>query len=70
MQILTVNNRKFEKLSRNPSNRSKWKILANYFLIAHQKNLVSRMLSHRKNVQTSKFWQNLRKRIKNLFENY
>jgi hypothetical protein len=40
MQILTINNRNFEKPSRNPSNRTKVKILKKKnFWIAHQKNL-------------------------------
>jgi hypothetical protein len=50
MQILTKNNRKFGKPSRNPSYRTKVKILEKTnFLIAHQKNLVLRMLSHCEN---------------------
>ena len=58
MQILTINNRNFQKPSRNPSNRTKVKILKKKnFWIAHQKNLVPRMLSHRGNVRTSKFWR-------------
>jgi hypothetical protein len=58
MQILTINNRNFQKSSRKPSNRTKVKILKkkNYWL-AHQKNFVPCMLSHRGNVRTSKFWQ-------------
>jgi hypothetical protein len=45
MQILTKNNRNFQKPSRNPSNRTKVKILKKkFFWIAHQKNLVPRML--------------------------
>jgi hypothetical protein len=55
MQILTINNRNFEKPPRNPSNWTKVKILGGKNFIAHQKNLVLRMLSHRENVQTSKF---------------
>jgi len=47
MQISPIKNKNFEKLSRNLSNRTKVKIL---------KNLVPRMLSHRGNVRTSKFW--------------
>jgi hypothetical protein len=58
MQILTINNRDFQKPSRHPSNRTKVKILKKKnFGIAHQKNLVPHMLSHRGNVRTSKFWQ-------------
>jgi hypothetical protein len=52
MQILTINNRNFQKPSRNPSIRTKVKILKEKnFWIAHQKNLVPRMLSHRGNVK-------------------
>jgi hypothetical protein len=48
MQILTKNNQKFEKPSRNLSYRTEVKILKKKdFLIAHQKRLVPRMLSHR-----------------------
>ncbi len=36
MQILTINNRNFKKPSRNPSNRTKVKILGKFFWIAHQ----------------------------------
>ena len=58
MQILTLNNQNFQKPSRNPSNRTKVKILKEKnFWIAHQKNLVPRMLSHHGNVRTSKFWR-------------
>ncbi len=38
MQILTINNKNFEKPSRNPPNRNKVKIVKKKnFLIAHQK---------------------------------
>jgi hypothetical protein len=48
MQIFTINNRNFQKPSRKPSSRTKVKILEKKnFWIAHQKNLVPRMLSHR-----------------------
>ncbi len=51
MPILTINNRNFQKPSMNPSNRTKVKILRKKNLwIAHQKNLVPRMLSHCGNV--------------------
>jgi hypothetical protein len=50
MQILTKNNQKFEKPSRNPSYRTKVKNFGKHFLIAHQKILVPCMLSNRKNV--------------------
>jgi hypothetical protein len=68
MQILTNNNRKFEKPSRNPSYRTKVKILRKkIFWIAHQKILVPRMLSHRENVRTSKFWQKSKEKNRNFF---
>jgi hypothetical protein len=64
MQILTLNNRNFQKPSRNPSNRTKVKILKKInFWIAHQKNLVPRMLSHRGNVRTSKFWRKSKEKM-------
>jgi hypothetical protein len=70
MQILTINNRNFEKPSRSPSNGTKVKILEkNFFLIAHQKNLVPRMLSHRENVQHRNSGENRRKIIEIFFGN-
>ena len=46
MHILTINNRNFQKPSRNPSNRTKVKILERKkFWISLKKNLVPRMLS-------------------------
>jgi hypothetical protein len=52
MQILTINNRNFKKPSRSQSNRTKVKILGKKILLQ-----LTRMLSHRENVRTSKFWQ-------------
>ena len=70
MQILTINNRNFQKPSRNPSNRTKVKILKKKkFWIAHQKNLVPRMFSHRGNVQTSEFWRKSKEKKRNFFKN-
>jgi hypothetical protein len=70
MQILTKNNQNFQKPSRNPSNRTEVKILRKkIFWIAHQKNLVPRMLSHRGNVRTSKFWRKSKKKKRNFFRN-
>jgi hypothetical protein len=58
MQISTIKNRNFEKPFRNPSNRTKVNFLKNkIFWISLQTNLVPRMLSHRENVRTSKFWR-------------
>jgi hypothetical protein len=66
MQILTINNRNFQKPSRNPSNRTKEKILKNkIFGIAHQKILVPSMLSHRGNVRTSKLWRKSQEKKRN-----
>jgi hypothetical protein len=56
MQISPIKNQNFEKPSRNPSNRTKVRILKEkIFLDISQQNLVPRMLSHRGNVRTSKF---------------
>jgi hypothetical protein len=41
MQILTINNRNFEKPSRNPSNRTKVKILKKIFLDSSSKKFGS-----------------------------
>ncbi len=58
MQISTIKNENLEKPPRNLSNRTMVKILEKKtFWISLKKNLVSRMLSHRVNVRTSKFWR-------------
>jgi hypothetical protein len=44
MQILTINNWNFQKLSWNPSNRTKVKILKTKFWIAHQNVRTSKLL--------------------------
>jgi hypothetical protein len=62
MQILTENNRKFEKPSRNASYRTKVKIFGKHFLIAHNKIWVPRMLRNRENIRTSKFWKKSKKK--------
>jgi hypothetical protein len=41
MQILTINNRNFQKLSRNPSNRTKVKIMKKKFLDSSSKKFGS-----------------------------
>jgi hypothetical protein len=62
MQISPIKNQNFEKSCRNLSNRTKVKILKkNIFGYLSKKNLVPRMLSHRGNVRTLKFWQNLQR---------
>ncbi len=61
MQISTIKNQNFEKPFRNPSNRTKVNFLEEKkFGISLQKNLILRMLSHRENVRTSKFLQELK----------
>jgi hypothetical protein len=58
MQISPIKNQNFEKPSRNLSDRTKVKICEKkFFWISLKKNLVLRMLSHRGNVRTSKFWR-------------
>ncbi len=68
MQVFAINNQNFEKPSINPSDRTKVNILEKKnILIAHQKNFVPRMLSHRENVLTSKFWQKSKENNRNFF---
>jgi hypothetical protein len=71
MPILTVNNRNLQKSSGNPSNRTEVKILEEKnFWIAHKKNLVPRMLSHRGNVRTSKFWRKSKEKKQNFVQKF
>jgi hypothetical protein len=71
MQILTRNNRNFQKPSGNPSNRTKVKIeKEKNFWIAHQKNSVPRMLSQRGNVRTSKFWGKSKEKKQKFFRKF
>ncbi len=57
MHILPIKNQNFEKPSGNLSYRTKVKILEKkFFFDISKKNLVPRMLSHRGNIRTSKFW--------------
>ncbi len=66
MQILPI-----KKPSRNPSNRNKVKILKKKNCwISLKNNLVPRMLSHRGNVQTSKFWQESKEKKLNLSKKF
>ncbi len=60
-------NQNFEKPSRNLSDRTKVKILKKKFLDISKKKLVPRMLSHRGNVRTSKFWRKSKKKKRNFF---
>ena len=58
MQISTIKNQNLEKPSRYPFYRTIVKILEKkFFWISLKKNLVPRMLSHRVNVRTLKFWR-------------
>jgi hypothetical protein len=63
MQISPIKNQNFEKPSRNLCNRTKVKILK-------KKNLVPRMLSHRGNVRTSKFWRKSKEKKRNFFHKF
>jgi hypothetical protein len=68
MQISPIKKQNFEKPSRNLSNRTKVKILKKkIFWISLKKKLVPRMLSHRGNVRTSKFWQKSKEKKRNFF---
>jgi hypothetical protein len=69
MQISTLKNPNFEKPFRNPSNRTQVNILKKKFLDISPKNLLPRMLSHRENVRTSKFWRKSKEKKRNFFEN-
>ncbi len=70
MQILPIKNPNFEKPSRNLSDRTKVKILKKNFLLdISKKNLVPRMLSHRGNVRTSKFWRKSKEKKQKNFAN-
>jgi hypothetical protein len=56
MQISTIKNPNTEKPFRKPSYRTQVNILRKkIFWISVKKNFIPRMLSHRENVQTSKF---------------
>jgi hypothetical protein len=71
MQISPIKNPNFEKPSRNLSNRTKVKILKKkFFWISLQKNLFPRMLSHRGNVRTSKFWRKSKEKKRNFFRKF
>ncbi len=68
MQISTIKNQILEKPSRDPSKRTIVKILEKkFFWISLKKNLVPRMLSHRVNVRTSKFWRKSKETKRNFF---
>ncbi len=69
MQVSPMKNHNFEKPSRNLSNRTKVKILKKIFLDISKKKSVPHMLSHRRNVRTSKFWRKSKKKKRNFFEN-
>ncbi len=78
MQILTINNRNLQKPSRNPSNRTKVKILKKKnFWITHKKiwfrvcSVTAEMFEHRnsgenRRKRSKKFFENLRRAYKDL----
>jgi hypothetical protein len=71
MQISTIKNQNLEKPSRNSCNRTIVKILEEKnFWISLKKNLVPRMLSHRVNVRTSKFWRKSKETERNFFRKF
>jgi hypothetical protein len=67
MQISPIKNSNLEKPPRNLSNRTKVKILEKNVGISLKKNLVPRMLCHRGNVRTSKFWRKSKEKNRNFF---
>ncbi len=71
MQISPIKIPNFDKPSRNPSNRTKVKILEKKNCrISLKKNLVPRLLSHRGNVWTSKFCRKSKKKKRNFFQKF
>jgi hypothetical protein len=70
MQISTIKHQNLEKPSRNRPNKSIVKILGKIFWITLKKNLVLRMLSHRVNVRTSKFWRISKETKRNFFQKF
>jgi hypothetical protein len=58
MQISPIKNQNFEKTSKNLSDRTEVKIL------------VPRMLSHRGNVRTSKFWRKSKEKKQKIFRKF
>jgi hypothetical protein len=71
MQISTIKNQNFEKPFINSSNRTKVNFLRKkFFWVSLQKNLVPRMLSHRENVRTSKFWRKSKDKKRNFFRKF
>jgi hypothetical protein len=70
MQISTIKNPNFGKPFRNPSNRTQVNIFEKNFWISLKKNLVPRMLSHRENVRTTKFWRKSKEKERNFFQKF
>jgi hypothetical protein len=70
MQISPIKNPNFEKPSRNLSHRTKVKMLKKNFLDISQKKFGSRMLSHRGNVRTSKFWRKSKEKKRIFFRKF
>ncbi len=71
MQISTIKNQNLEKPSGNRSNRTIEKMLKIFFFfLSLKKNFVLRMLSHRVNVRTSKFWRKSKETKRNFFRKF
>jgi hypothetical protein len=71
MQISTIKSQNLEKPSRNPINTTIVKILGKQFFgYLSKKFLVPRMLSHRVNVRTSKFWRKSKETKRNIFRKF
>ncbi len=68
MQISTLKNQNFEKPFRNPSNGTKVNFLRKK--IFGYLSLVPRMLSHRGNARTSKFWRKSKEKKRNVFRKF
>jgi hypothetical protein len=70
MQISTIKNPNFEKPFRNPSYRTQVNSLKKKFWDISSKNLVPRMLNHRENVRTSKFWRKSKEKKRFFFRKF
>jgi len=69
MQISPIKNQNFEKPFMNPS-KSELFEEEKIFWMSLQKNLFPRMLSHRENVRTSKFWRKSKETKRNFFQKF
>jgi hypothetical protein len=71
MQISTIKNLNFEKPFRNPSDRTKVQLIEKKIWgISLQKIFIPRMLSHRENVRTSKFWRKSKDKKQNFLRKF